>query len=110
MIFERTMMFGFTLRNDIPTSSRMPTLASVILAWIQRLKYFAKKMHAISANSADRDDHEPDVGRPRRRGRPIHLGKEYGQGGDHGASSVMVTATAVVISWKDPSRALVQRS
>ena len=45
MIFDRTMMFGFTLRNDIPTSSRMPTLASVIFAWIQRLKYFAKKMH-----------------------------------------------------------------
>ena len=52
MIFDRTMMFGFTLRNDIPTSSRMPTLASVIFAWIQRLKYLAKKMQATSENSA----------------------------------------------------------
>ena len=50
MILDRTMMFGFTLRNDIPTSSRMPTLASVIFAWIQRLKYFAKKMLTISEN------------------------------------------------------------
>ncbi len=32
MIFERTMMFGLTLRNDMPTRSRMPTLASVIFA------------------------------------------------------------------------------
>src|SRR3954454_17860334 len=52
MILERTMMFGFTLRNDIPTSSRMPTLASVIFAWIQRLKYLAKKMQATRENSA----------------------------------------------------------
>src|SRR5262245_37852808 len=52
MIFERTMMFGFTLRNDIPTSSKMPTFAPVILAWIHRLKYFAKKIHATSENIA----------------------------------------------------------
>src|SRR5947209_15968284 len=52
MIFDRTMMFGLTLRNDIPTSSKMPTLAPVIFAWIQRLKYFAKNMHATSANIA----------------------------------------------------------
>ena len=49
MIFDRTMMFGFTFRNDIPTSSQMLTFACVILAWIQRLKYFARKMQAISA-------------------------------------------------------------
>ena len=49
MIFDRTMIFGFTLRKDIPTSSQMLTLAWVILAWIQRLKYFARKMHAMSA-------------------------------------------------------------
>src|SRR6516164_3275615 len=48
MIFDRTMMLGFTLRKDIPTRSRMLTWASVIFAWIQRLKYLAKKMHAIS--------------------------------------------------------------
>src|SRR3954462_15800374 len=52
MILERTMIFGFTLRNDIPTSSRIPTLASVIFAWIQRLKYLAKKMNATSKNKA----------------------------------------------------------
>ena len=50
MIFERTMMLGFTLRNDIPTSSQIVTLAWVILAWIQSLKYFARKMLTISAN------------------------------------------------------------
>ena len=44
MILERTMMFGFTLRNDMPTSSQIVTLAWVILAWIQRLKYLARKM------------------------------------------------------------------
>lgn len=44
------MIFGFTLRNDIPTSSQMPTFASVILAWIQRLKYFAKKMLTTTEN------------------------------------------------------------
>ena len=42
-------MFGFTLRNDIPTSSQMVTFAWVILAWIQRLKYLARKMQSISA-------------------------------------------------------------
>ncbi len=31
MIFERTMMLGFTLRNDIPTSSQIVTFAWVIL-------------------------------------------------------------------------------
>ena len=51
MIFERTMMLGFTLRNDIPTSSQMVTFAEVILAWIQRLKYFARKMLAMSAKN-----------------------------------------------------------
>ncbi len=45
------MMLGFTLRNDIPTSSQIVTLASVILAWIQRLKYFARKMLAINAKN-----------------------------------------------------------
>ena len=49
MIFDRTMMFGFTLRNDMPTSSQILTLAWVILAWIQRLKYLARKMLSISA-------------------------------------------------------------
>ena len=49
MIFERTMMFGFTLRNDIPTSSRMVMLAEVVLAWIQRLAYLARKMHKMIA-------------------------------------------------------------
>ena len=60
MIFERTMMFGLTLRNDMPTRSRMPTLASVILAWIQRLKYFANRMNEDQREEAD-DGEEGDT-------------------------------------------------
>jgi hypothetical protein len=52
MIFERTMMLGLTLRSDMPTSSKIPTLAPVIFAWIQRLKYLAKKMKATSVKRA----------------------------------------------------------
>ena len=64
MIFERTMIFGFTLRNDIPTSSRMVMLAEVILAWSQRLAYLARKMHRMIAKQHQHDDQEQDVGRP----------------------------------------------
>ncbi len=53
MIFERTMMFGFTFRSDIPTRSISVTLASENLAWIQRLKYFASRTKAISSEEAD---------------------------------------------------------
>src|SRR5262245_27077303 len=48
MIFERTMMFGLTLRNDIPISSRSPTLALDITACIQRVKYFATSRNRTS--------------------------------------------------------------
>ena len=58
MIFDRTMMFGFTLRNDIPTSSRIVMLAEVILAWIQRLAYLARKMHRMIAKADQHDDQE----------------------------------------------------
>jgi hypothetical protein len=39
------------LRNDIPTSSQIVTLEYVILAWIHKLKYFARKMLAINAKN-----------------------------------------------------------
>ncbi len=49
MILERTIRLAFTRRNVIPTSSQMVTFAEVILAWIHKLKYFARKMVAMSA-------------------------------------------------------------
>jgi len=52
MILERTMMLGFTLRNDIPTRSRMLMLAEVIQAWSQRLAYLARKMQKRIKNPA----------------------------------------------------------
>ena len=52
MIFERTMMFGFTFRSDMPTSAQMLMLAPVVYAWTQRLKYFAKKMNRINRTIA----------------------------------------------------------
>src|SRR5262245_30906739 len=52
MILDRTIRLALTLRKVIPTSSQIVTLAEVILAWIQRLKYFARKMLAMSAMPA----------------------------------------------------------
>src|SRR5689334_19548798 len=50
MILERTMIFGFTLRNVMPTRSMSPTLAPVVLDWIHRLKYFANRTVNTSEN------------------------------------------------------------
>src|SRR5437588_7454942 len=49
MILERTMMFGLTLRKVMPISSGNPTLACVVLAWIQRLKYLANSTNRTKA-------------------------------------------------------------
>src|SRR4051794_11823524 len=51
MILDRTMMFGFTLRSDIPIKSTRPTRASENLAWIQRLKYLATRTNRRSRTS-----------------------------------------------------------
>src|SRR4051812_31629406 len=49
MILDRTMMFGLTLRKVMPISSGRPTLAWVVLAWIQRLKYLANRTNITKA-------------------------------------------------------------
>ncbi len=50
MIFERTMMFGLTFLKVMPTRSINPTFAPVVLDWIHRLKYLAKRTVRTSEN------------------------------------------------------------